>query len=260
MLRTLLTHRDYILRAAWADVRRRYAGSAIGVAWNVLQPLALILIFTIVFTEVVTGRRDPTVPGGYPVYLCSLLLPWLAFAEAVGRGTRSLVENAIYLRKLPIPEEVFTTVTVASAGIGLVISYTVFLPIAAVLGQPITWHWLLLPLPLAALLLISLGIAIGLSAVHAFIRDTGTVVQILLQVGFWSYPIVYGWDFLPMWMIRLLPYHPLHGPFSATRDLILHARLPGLDAWALMVGWSAVFLALGAMTMERLRSEIRDVL
>lgn len=260
MLRTLVHHRGYILRAAWADVRRRYAGSAIGIAWNVIQPLALILIFTIVFTEVVTGRSDPSVPGGYPVYLCSLLLPWLAFAEGVGRGTRSLVDGAMYLRKLPIPEEVFTAVAVVSAGIGLAISLTVFMPIASLLGQPVTWHWLFVPLSMVFMLLLVLGLAVGLAAVHAFIRDTGTIVQILLQVGFWSYPIVYGESFLPSWMAALLPFHPLHGSFSATRDMLLHARLPGWESWALMVGWSAIALGVGAVVMNRLRAEIRDVL
>ncbi len=260
MLRTLVHHRGYILRAAWADVRRRYAGSAIGVAWNVIQPLALILIFTIVFTEVVTGRHDPSVPGGYPVYLCSLLLPWLAFSEGVARGTRSLVDGAMYLRKLPIPEEVFTAVAVVSAGIGLAISLVVFVPIASMLGQPVTWHWVLLPLPLMLMLIMVLGLAVGLAAIHAFIRDTGTIVQILLQIGFWSYPIVYAEDFLPSWMVALLPFHPLHGAFSAVRELMLHARLPGWESWALMTGWLAIALGIGAMVIERLRGEIRDVL
>lgn len=260
MLRTLIRHRAYIARAAWTDVRRRYAGSAIGIAWNVLQPLALIAIFTIVFTEVVTGRADHGTPGGYPVYLCSLLLPWIAFSEAVGRGTRSLVENAVYLRKLPIPEEVFPAQVVASAAIGLSVSFSLFLPIAVVLGQPPTWHWLLLPLPMIALFAMALGLSVALAAIHAFIRDTATIIQIFLQVGFWSFPIVYGVEFLPAWMLRILPLHPLYGPFTATRDLLLYHRLPAVETWLVALGWVLLAWAVGAAAMRALRAEVRDVL
>src|SRR5438309_975726 len=103
MILNLYKHRGYIWRTAWSEVRTRYAGAGLGAVWNLLQPLAMILIFTVIFTEVFQHKSD--VP--YPVLLCSGLLPWSAFSECVNRGTHSFIQNAIYLRKLPIPEQVF---------------------------------------------------------------------------------------------------------------------------------------------------------
>jgi lipopolysaccharide transport system permease protein len=261
MIINLYKHRGYIFRTAWADVRHRYAGSAVGILWNVLQPLALITVFSIVFTEII--RR--VVPAGldvaYPVYLCSLLLPWMALSECLSRGTTTFVGNAAYLRRLPIPEQVFMAQTAASAAFGLLISFSLFLIVTlTIFRHPFTWHWLLLPGPLVLLLGMGFGAAMLLGTVHAFIRDTATVLQIILQVGFWSYPIVYHRDSLPEWMQRALPFNPVYPFFETIRGLLLHAQLPPPGHWAAMVAWSGGACIVGYVALRKLRPELRDVL
>src|SRR5215203_4287124 len=100
--RGLLGHRRYIWQGALADLRHRYAGTGLGVVWNVLHPLALIAVFSLVFS-VIMRPRGVEAPYGYVLYLCSGLLPWLAFSECITRGANAFSENAAYLKKLPVP-------------------------------------------------------------------------------------------------------------------------------------------------------------
>ncbi len=107
-LRVFWIYRLFIWRSAISDLRYRYAGSAMGIFWNVLIPLLQILILTVVFSQIMAVR----LPGAgstevFAIYLCSGLLPWLGFSECVSRGTQSFLENATYLKKLPIPEQIF---------------------------------------------------------------------------------------------------------------------------------------------------------
>jgi lipopolysaccharide transport system permease protein len=126
-------HRGYIWRTALAEVRNRYAGSGMGAFWNIVQPLSMILIFTVIFTQVF--KRGPEEKVSYPVYLCSALLPWAAFTECMNRGTQAFVHNALYLRKLPIPEQVFVAQTALATAISLTISFSLLVVFAVTLGH-----------------------------------------------------------------------------------------------------------------------------
>jgi len=261
----LLGHRDYIWQGAWAELRHRYAGTGLGVVWNVVHPLALIAVYSIVFTTLMKGR----VPGqagndrfAYVLYLCSGLLPWLAFAECLTRGCNAFAENATYLRKLPIPEQVFVAKSAAAATLGLAISFALLLAVAPLMGLMPGFTWLLLPVPLLALMTMGYGVALLCATLNVFFRDVGQLLTIGLQVVLWTAPIVYVADarVLPPWFVRLLPWHPLYPPLAAVRELFLNHAVPAPWVWAGMVLWPLAFLALARLAFSKLRPEIRDVL
>src|SRR5437588_4313811 len=131
MVRGLYQYRGFIWRRAVADLRHRYAGTGLGVVWNVLHPLAMIAIYSVLFSALMAADV-PGVPGrfAYVLYLCSGFLPWLAFSECVTRGCNAFLDNAAYLKKLPMPEQVFVAQTAASATLGLAISFTLLLVVS----------------------------------------------------------------------------------------------------------------------------------
>lgn len=261
MIINLYKHRGYILRSALADVRNRYAGSAAGVLWNILQPLALILVFTLIFTRVMTGRSSPIDgTGGYVLYLCSAMLPWTAFSECINRGTHAFTANSIYLRKLPIPEQVFVAQTAVATGINLAISYSLLIVVALVLGRTPTWHWLLLPIPLGMLIALGFGLGMALGTLYAFVRDVGQVVPVALQIGFWSFPIVYDIGFVPEWLRAAIRWNPVYPSLQAIRTLFLDAQLPEPRLWAGMILWATLASVAGYFILRRLRPELRDVI
>lgn len=262
MIAPLLQHRGYIWRTAWAEVRTRYAGSGLGVVWNILQPLSLILIFTIIFTSLMPhgGVAGDGREINYTVYLCAALLPWISFSECINRGTAAFVTHAVYLRKLPIPEQVFVAQAALASLINLAIAFVVLLAVALIMGHTPTWHWALLPIPMALLTAMGFGLGLMLGTLNAFIRDVGQAVPIMLQIGFWLYPIAYFEAALPQGIRDALKYNPVYPFLTSIRELFVWGHVPAWSAWGLMLMWTVIFAALGSLVLSRLRSELRDVI
>lgn len=259
----LLHHRRYIWQAALSELRHRYAGTGLGVVWNVVHPLALIAVYSVVFTTLMRPAIGPDASRfTYVLYLCAGLLPWLAFSDCVVRGCNAFAENATYLRKLPIPEQVFVAKTATAATLGLAISFGLLLLTAPFLGLRPAGTWLLLPLPLLALMTMGYGVALLLATLNVFFRDVAQLIAIGLQVVLWTAPVVYVADdrVLPQWFVRALPFHPLMPPLVAVRDLFLYRRLPDPWVWVALAGWAVLALLVGRLAFNKLRAEIRDVL
>ena len=254
----LLPHARYIWRTALADVRHRYAGAGAGVLWNVLQPLSMILIYSLVFAGIM--RRSVPGEAPYLVYLCSAMLPWLAFSECLTRGGRAILANAQYLRKMPIPESVFVAQAVVSSAFGLLISYALLAVFAIPFGFYPSWHWIAALVPFALLLLLGFGCAAIAASVIPFIQDAGEVVRILVTVGFWAYPMVYTVDILPESVQGLLPINPTYPALEAGRQLIVERRWPDAWLWPAALGWGVLATSMGLLALRAVRAEVRDVI
>jgi ABC-type polysaccharide/polyol phosphate export permease len=261
MVQGLIQYRGFIWQRAVADLRHRYAGTGLGIVWNVLHPLAMIGLYALLFSTLMHQRlADVNERFGYVLYLCCGFLPWLAFSECISRGTVAFLENSAYLRKLPMPEQVFVAQTAAAATMGLGISFSLLLIISLAVGHHPTVYWLLLPLPL--ILLQAAGFAIGLllGTLNVFFRDVGQLVQIGLQLLFWTVPIVWTWQIVPAPARQALRWHPLVPMFDSVRDLFLYNRMPPGSDWAIMIGWVIALLLLAYAAFHSLKTEIRDLL
>lgn len=259
---TLWRYRRFIWATAVSDLHHRYAGSGLGVFWNVVTPLAMMAIYTFVFTNALAPRfsQSGVAIGAFPLYLSSGFLPWGAFVDCVTRGAQSIVTNAVYLKKMPIPEQVFVAQTAVSAMLGMLIAFGLLFGLALVLGQPAQTTWLLLPLVAVLWQGFGFGLGLALSTLNVFFRDVGQMLGVVMQLWMWSLPIVYLEEVLPAEYRVTLPWNPAYPFVSAVRGLYLGGEVPQLWVWAAMLGWGLAAAALGAFLLGRLRTEIRDVL
>ena len=262
MLLSVYRYRRFVWRHALSHLRYRYAGTGLGVVWNVLHPLAMIAVYSVVFGTIM---KPPTVPGvegplAYVLYLCAGFLPWIALAECVSRGTSAFTDNAAYLKKLPVPEPVFVAQAAAAATLGLAISFTLLIVIALIAGLRPTAYWLLLPIPLLLMQTLGLGLGLLLGTLNAFFRDVSQMLVVALQVLMWTAPVVYLADSLPPTLRSLIAWHPLTPVLDATRSLFLLGKLPTAQTWLGLIAWPAVVLLIATAVFGRLRREIRDVL
>ncbi len=259
MTGALLKYRGFIWRRALLDLRLKYAAADLGVLWNVLHPILLVLIYTFVFSFILRrGRADGDVP--YWLFLCSGLLPWVAFTECVTQGARGFQRAAPYLRRLAVPEEVFIAERALSATIGLGISFVVLLIVALFYGLTPTWHWALLPVALLLLQGLGFGIGLTLGTLCVFFRDIPHALPLVLRVGMWTAPVLYPASLIPE---RIRPYtlaHPVTPSMNLIRALFLEGVMPAWWLWLLCLGWVVVSVAIGSFVLKALRSEIRDVL
>jgi lipopolysaccharide transport system permease protein len=247
-----------VWRGALAELRHRHAGSRLGPLWNLLHPLAQIATFTLVFGFLL--RVSDRSGFAYALELCAGIVPWIAFAEIVQRGTVSFVANATYLKKLAVAEVVYlaqealaTTLNLLLA-IVLVFALLAFEPLGVAPAQ-------LLALP-ALLLFAAFGLGLGLllATVHVFFRDTAQVVGVLLPLWMWLTPIVYPEEVMPPALRPWLLLNPAHAYVSSIRDALVKREAPAALDWLAMIGFAIATLRLGHTALSRLRGQLRDEL
>jgi ABC-type polysaccharide/polyol phosphate export permease len=260
-MNALWLHRRLIWETAVGDLRYRYAGSALGVFWNVLTPLVMLTLYALIFTHLLApGVSRAAGAGAFVLYLASGFLPWGAFADCIIRGTNSLVANATYLKKLPVPEQVFVAQAAVTATLGMLIALALIGIAAPILGEPPDWTWLFLPFVAILWQTFGFGVGLVLGTLNVFFRDTAQVVGVALQIWMWSLPIVYLEEFLPDAYRNLLVLNPAYPFVKALREIFLNSQPPEPWLWGAMVLWPLVAGCVGLLVLGALRAEIRDVI
>ena len=241
------------------DLRARYAGSGLGMAWAFVQPILWMVLYTGVFSLVL---RVPVEPGyaSFPEFLMAGLLPWMAIQEGIARSASVLVDNAQLVKKTVFPLETLVLSIVVSAAVSEVIAFLVFGVYLGILGH-LSLAWL--PLALLALalqILLTFGIACIAATLTAFVRDVSHAVGIVLTIGFYATPIVYPASMVPA---RLRPWIEAN-PVSHLVDLYrrafsLHAP-PDVGGLAYLVVFSLLSAAAGAAIFARARPHFADLI
>lgn len=261
MIISIWKYRKFIWQNAWRDLWYRYAGSSIGFLWNVINPLFQIMIYTFVFSKIMRVKL-PELPAasGFAIYLCAGLLPWIGFTETLSRCTNSFIENADYLKKIGIPEQVFVARNAASSFLSLLISMVLLVVICCLLGHYPDWSWLSLPLILILLQGFAFGLGLLLGVLNAFFRDISQALELFLQLWFWSTPIVYTENILPKSALKWLVFNPAFHFIRSLHVVIVEKSWPAVSQLAVMAVLALVMPLLGYLVLRKLRPEIRDVL
>ena len=252
-------HLPLLLDLTKREFKVRYLGSLFGSYWNILHPLMMILIYTVIFSQVMRARLGVgSSPYSYSLYLCSGLLAWNFFAEIVNRGAVTLLDNAQFLKKMAFPPYILFGATAASAAVNFFISLSLFL-VALQLVQPVgLLHFLVYLTTVGLFAAFGTGLGMALGCLNVFMRDFQQVTSIVFQLWFWFTPIVYLYDSLPELAKRLLVANPSFPFLASFHDLLYFQRLPSGQYWLLMVGWTALSLAFGILIYRKSISLARD--
>lgn len=265
MLEALWVFRRFVFGMVGREFRGRYLGSLLGGVWAILTPLATILIYLVVFSAVMRGKL-PGVGGeagdslSYGLFLCTGILIWGFFAEVVGRCQVVFVESANLLKKMSFPRITLPVIVLLSAALNFALVAIVFIALLLIL-QRFPGEAMLAFLPL---LVVQQGFAIGLGillgTLHVFFRDVGQLWSVLLNLWFWSTPIVYPISILPEGIRELLAWNPLTPLFLSYQRIVLDNAWPGWTdlRWPLLV--AVAFLLVGLVVFKRLSGEMVDEL
>ena len=262
MLQALWVYRKFIASMVGREFRSRYLGSLLGAFWAVLSPLALILIYLLVFSAVMRGK----LPGGtgdslsYGLFLCTGILVWGFFAEVVSKCQTVFVEYANLLKKMSFPRITLPVIVLLTAVVNFAFVTALFLVLLIAVGR-FPGAALLAFLPL---LLIQQGLAAGLGillgTLHVFFRDVGQLWAVLLNLWFWATPIVYHIDILPPAARPMLSFNPLTPLFLSYQGIVLEGRWPEWSTLALPLAVALAFLVVGLYSFRRLSGEMVDEL
>jgi ABC-type polysaccharide/polyol phosphate export permease len=258
-VRDVWRFRELILSLAERDYRARYKQAVLGLAWSVLTPVALMLIFTLVFTKF---QRFDT--GGAPYVLFSYLglLPWTFFSSSVSSGGQSITANMSLVNKVACPREVFPLAAVAVAAIDTVISSAVLLVLFLITGFAPKPETVYAPLYIAVLLVYTIGVTVIVSAVLVYLRDLRHMLPLLLQIGLFATPVAYGIEVIANTRPKLVIYSFLN-PVAPVIDGLRRSVLYGLGPdWALLGAGAlgaALVLVVGFVLFKKLEVAIADI-
>lgn len=232
MLRALWAYRGFILGSVKREFQSRYQNSLLGAAWTILNPLAMIVVYTVIFSQVMKAR----LPGvestfAYSIYLCAGLLTWGLFAEIASRAQGVFLENANLLKKLNFPRMSLPVTVVTNAVLNFAIVFSLFTVFLLATGNFPGWAYLALVPVLGLLVLFAIGLGVTLGILNVFFRDVGQFFTIFLQFWFWLTPIVYPATILPERVQGWLGFNPMARVIGACQDILVHGRWP--DWWRL---------------------------
>lgn len=238
------------------DFRLRFTGSALGVAWAVLQPLSLVVLYWFVFTLMIPPRSPQVAGQDYVLFLIAGLIPWIGFNEGILRGTTSIVDNAMVVRRLAFRSEVLVAVPNASALIFEGIALLLFAVFLFAKARPLTGLWLL-PIAVCLQLLIQTGVAFFLSAIFVFFRDVMQVLGFFLSIAFYLSPILYPVAGRFENFFRWNPMTPLLGLF---RSALLAAPLPDAMSIVFLLAVTGTVFVGGLLFFRRAQPSLVDLI
>jgi ABC-2 type transport system permease protein len=234
------------------DLKVRYAGSALGWVWSVLDPLLMAAVYWFVFTSIFdrTVGEDP-----YIVFLLAGLLPWTWFNNSVVDTARALRTDEKLVRSTNVRREIWILRLVASKGIEFLCSLPVIALFAALYGAGLHWQVLYAPLAFLTQVVLLAGIGLLLAPLVVLVRDLERVVRIVLRFWFYVTPVIYGAVDIPERYAGVFALNPLAGILSLYRA----SFFPGQIEWRYVVSSaviSLVLLLVGATVFTRLEPTV----
>jgi lipopolysaccharide transport system permease protein len=249
-------HWEILVELVLKDLKSRYAQSVLGWAWAVLQPLSMMLLLTLLgwFLNVPSGGAP------YPLFVLAALLPWTFFSNAVSQSGLSLVSHAALIRKIYFPRVLFPLASCLVALMDFLISLTLLAAVSVYYGYRPAWCWVALPLVLAPVVLLSVGIGLAAAGVGVIARDTRFVVPFGLQLWLYATPVIYPVAAVPASLRPYILLNPLSGPVEAFRQIVLSAQLPSASLLLPSLAMAVVVLAVSYAGFRKFEMIFADVI
>jgi lipopolysaccharide transport system permease protein len=250
-------HWDLVLSFARRDVKARYKQTALGVAWSLLQPLSMMIVFTLVFS---LFAKVPSDGIPYPVFAYSALIFWTFFANTINGGTSAMVSNATLIRKIYFPRETLL-IAVVLAGlldlgvasilfVGMLFYYKISLTLAALWVVPL----LLLQITL------SFAVISLTSAAHVNFRDMGHALPLVVQLWMFATPVAYPISVIPGWLRPYYVLNPMAAIIDGYRSALIMGTAPHLPALGVSLAATIILTALALSVFKRAARTFADVI
>ena len=256
-VRKLSRYMDLLYTLSVHRVKVRYKQSVLGVAWAILQPLALMLIYTFIFSYV---ARVDTGSTPYALVAFSGLLPWTCFSTALTNATNSLVSHANLVTKVYFPREILPLTYVIAALFDFAVASIMMFALMIYYHVPIGINILYAVPIIIALALFSTAMSFLFSATQVRFRDIGVAMPLLLQIWMFATPVVYPLSAVPQRLRSIYSLNPLVGMIEGFRQVILKGTPPNASLLVISTLISVVLLVIGYIYFKRVEATVADII
>jgi ABC-type polysaccharide/polyol phosphate export permease len=256
-IRALVRYRALVRSLVSRELKARYRGSVLGFLWSFVNPLLVLLTYTLVFTIILPNRQEDIQP--YFLFLFCGILPWTWFQASLAESSGVIISSGNLIKKVLFPAEVLPTVTVLANLAHFLLGLPILLAFLAWKGR-LAWTAVLLPLPIAVQLVLTVGLALFLSALTVHFRDIQNILTHVLHLWFFATPVIYSYAAIPAGspLRQALRLNPMTHVMVTYQQVLFHGNV---DHWrglflALLVG--IVAFAVGAFLFDRLRDTLPE--
>jgi len=259
-IRLIFTQRDLIVSMAKREVATQYVGSLLGFIWTFIHPMAMITVFWVVFSVGFKVQPASNVP--FIVWLTAGMAAWFVFADIVNGSAGVILSNAHLIKKTLFQSQILPVVKIASC----LITHSVFLLVLVGLillqKMPFSFYYLQAFYYLLCLLVLALGLAWAVAALNVFVRDVGQIVAVIIQIGFWTTPIFWDINIMPLKIQTVLKLNPMFYVVQGYRDSFIYFHPFWLHKYQTLYFWTvaATVFVFGALIFKKLKPQFADVL
>jgi len=258
--RAVIVYRRVLWLLIVRELKIRYAGSFLGYLWTVLEPLMMVGVYWFVFTEVFkrgTKSEDP-----YLLFLVGALLAWNWFSGAVNDTAKAMSGDARLVRSTNIPREIWVLKSVGSKGLEFIFSLPVIVLFMVLYRKPPNAYVLLWPVAIVLEFMLLTGIGLALSAICVLVTDVRRIIRIVLRVGFYLTPVVYGISRIPKThhLRDILALNPMAGIIEMFRLSLFPKQLVSWWVLGAAAVLSVLILMIGLSIFNRLeRAVLKEI-
>lgn len=256
-VRELWHYRDLFYTLTVHRIKVRYKQSVLGLAWAILQPLSLMLIYTVIFSVI---AKVPSEGVPYAVFAYAALLPWTFFSSSLTNATQGLVSHSQLVTKVYFAREILPLTYVSAALFDFAVASSFLFALFLYYGVGLTTYALWAIPILVLLTALATACSLFLSAMQVKFRDIGVAMPLLLQLWMFSTPVVYPLSAVPMRLRGLYALNPLVGVIENFRRVVLQGVAPDLYSFAVSAIAAAILLPLTYLYFKRVEATMADVI
>jgi ABC-type polysaccharide/polyol phosphate export permease len=249
----LFTYRDLVRNLVSRDFKTRYKRSYLGILWSLLNPLLIILVYTLVFDYIMKIRVK-----NFPMFFMCAYLPWSYFSSGLMISLSSLSDSGYLIKAVYFPREILPLSIVLSCLLHFLITFIFVFPILLIYGYLPQWSYFSLPLIILLQTIFIFGMALFLSSIHIFFRDLRYILDVILMAWFWLTPVVYPTSLIPEKFLFLYKLNPMTLFVTAYREVLLNGALPISKYWLAILLATIGSFALGYLPYLRIRKRLAE--
>ena len=255
-LSELWEYRELLYFLVWRDIKVRYKQTALGAAWAVMQPLFMMLVFSLFFGRLAKVPSDG-IP--YPVFAFCALIPWQLFANALSESSNSLVGNQNLITKVYFPRLVIPIAAVLSGLVDFAIAFAILIGMMLYFGIVPGWSIIVLPGFILLAVLTALAVGLWLSALNVQYRDVRYTMSFLVQFWLFATPVAYPSSLVPESWRAFYGINPMAGVVEGFRWALLgKTQPPGAMLWV-SVFVVTILLIGGLFYFRRMEQQFADI-
>jgi lipopolysaccharide transport system permease protein len=256
-LRGLWHYRDLFYTLTVHRIKVRYKQSVLGLAWAILQPLSLMLIYTVIFSVI---ARVPSEGVPYAVFAYAALLPWTFFSSALTNATTGLVNHSTLVTKVYFAREILPLTYVSAALFDFCVASFFLIALFVYYGVSLTVYALWAIPILVLLTMLATALSLVFSVIQVRFRDVGVAMPLLLQVWMFASPVVYPLSAVPQRWRGLYALNPMVGVIENFRRAVLQGVDPDFHSLAVSAVIAAVLLPIAYLYFKKVEATMADII